>query len=56
MTIADIIIIGLIAAAAAAAIIVIIKNKKKGKGCSCGCDSCPHPCGRKHHDKRMKKM
>lgn len=49
MTIADIIIIGLIAAAAAAAIIVIIKNKKKGKGCSCGCDSCPHPCGRKHH-------
>ncbi len=48
MNLADMIIIGLIAAAVAAAVIVIIRNKRRGRGCSCGCESCPHPCNKKH--------
>ena len=48
MNLADMIIIGLIAAAVAAAVILIIRNKRRGKGCSCGCEGCPHPCNKKH--------
>ena len=52
MSVADCIIIAVVAVLAVAALVFIIKKNRRGQGCSCGCESCAYKCSKRQEDNK----